>query len=150
MALSVRRANQSDIPWLLKQLKEFSVFYGTKRMLFSASEDQNRRVVSAMIQTDVFLVCVDVYERVGFVSGFLVPHAFNPELRLLSETFWWVSEGSRGSRAARLLLDEFIREGRKKADFIDFSIVVGKTKVNDRTFFKRGFRLNEKHFLLEV
>lgn len=148
--MNVRPAKLTDLDWLMSQLRTFSKFYGTKRMLFSSDEAQNRRVVSAMVVNDVFLVCEDDKGPVGFVSGFLVPHAFNPTLRLLSENFWWVCEGRRGSRAARLLLDAFIEEGRKRADWVDFGIVVGKTKANDRTFINRGFALKEKRFLMEV
>jgi hypothetical protein len=148
--MNVRKAKPDDIEWLLKQLRCFADFYGTKHTLFSKDDGQNRRVLRSMIDSDVFLVCDEGDENIGFVAGFLVPHAFNPTLRLLSETFWWVCEGRRGSRAARLLLDEFIKVGKKQADWIDFAIVVGKTNVNDRAFLRRGFRLMEKRFLMEA
>ena len=43
----------------------------------------------------VVLIAHRGVERQGFIAGFFAPHPFNPLIKVLSETFWWVGEAFR-------------------------------------------------------
>jgi hypothetical protein len=86
---------------------------------------------------------------VGFVSGMLAAHPYNPALTVLTEMFWWVAPEARGSRAGLLLLDAFLAYGERNADWIIFTLE-HHSPVNERTLTKRGFHLHERSYLYEV
>jgi len=48
-----------------------------------------------------------------------------------------------------MLLEEFTDWGKRNADWISFSLE-DKSPVKDTTLTKRGFRLKERSFILEV
>lgn len=148
MKVEVRRATLTDIPWLLIQIAAFEKFAGFKRKLM-ADKAHARRVLAGMISNHVVLIAHKGRERQGFIAGFDQPHPFNPDIRVLTEAFWWVDERSRGSRAGAMLLMEFEILGRAVADWIIFSLE-HHSPVHETHFTKRGFRLVEKAYLLEV
>lgn len=145
----IRRASYDDIDWILPQLKEFSRFYGTKKELFS-TDDYSREGMEAIIKHHVCFIAErkDV-GRVGLIAGFVMPHVFNPNVTVLSEVFWWVDPLYRGSRAALLLLNEFVAWGKKNAQWVTFSLTE-KSPVDDSVLTRRGFHLHERSFLMEV
>jgi len=148
-----RRANTSDVDWLVAQLMEFSNFYGTRLALFSTPE-YVRGAVEAMIKNQpvfVALGCNDrgIIDRLGFIAGVATPHPFNPNIRVFSEQFFWVTPDHRGSRASFLLLTDFLFWGKNNADWITFALE-GRSPMNERALTKRGFKLQERSYLLEV
>lgn len=76
-------------------------------------------------------------------------HPYNPAIRVLTETFWWVTPNARGSRAGLMLLDAFTAYGERNADWIVFTLE-HHSPVNERTLTKRGFHLHERSYLREV
>lgn len=149
MTISVRRASSDDIDWLLSQLKLFSDFFGTKRALFP-SEEHARPGVELMVASHLVLIADHpAIGPVGFIAGYVTPHPYNPSIRLLAESFWWVSEEHRGTRAGLLLLNEFVAWGKANADWVTFALEA-KSPVTDRVLLDRGFVQQERTFLLEV
>jgi hypothetical protein len=147
--LLVRPASLDDIDWLLVQLQAFSVFQDTKRELFP-TEAFAREALAGMIQNHLMLVADHpAVGPVGFISGYVLPHPYNPSIQMLSETFWWVAEEHRGTRAGLLLLEAFLAWGREHADWITFALEA-KSPVSDDVLLKRGFKIQERSFLLEV
>jgi hypothetical protein len=149
MRVEIRRATPQDMDWLIGQLRAFALFMGTKRTLFG-DEQLVRQSLATMIESHVVLIA----ERedgvlMGMIGGLFVPHVFNPEIRLLSETFWWVAVEHRGSRAGLLLLNAFIEYGKSSADWVTMALEQ-KSPVDPRCLSKRGFRLMETNYLLEV
>lgn len=147
--ITVRPALDSDLHFIVNELKAFAQFLGTKTSLFP-DESYAYTATKNLIDNHVLLVAESESGLMGFIAGNLHNHLFNPSIRVLDELFWWVKEAYRGSRAGLMLLNEFTRIGKMKADWIFFSTVDGKTKVNDRSIIKRGYRLQDRLFLLEV
>lgn len=148
LGVVVRRAVESDIPFLLIELKKFSQFFNSKYPLYE-DEAYVRMGLTGMMENHV-LLCATLGETpIGFIGGIVTPHLFNPNIKVLAETFWWVEEGSRWTKAARLLLEELISYGKQNCHWITFGLEM-VSPVNERCLTKRGFHLHEKIYLFEV
>lgn len=145
--ITVRRATADDVPWLLEQLAAFDQFFGSTRSLFP-DIDTARAIVSDLVTTQPFFVAGDS-DLVGFIAGYLTPHPYNPTIRVLTESFWWVDQEFRGSRAGLALLNALIAFGREHADWIVMTLE-HESPVNPETLTRRGFRLKETSYLMEV
>lgn len=149
MTPSIRRAVPTDIPWILSQLKEFSAFYGTKRALYD-DEAYAQVFIETMVRDHLFLVADTVeFGLVGLIAGTLEPHLYNPKMICLNECFWWVDEKHRGSKAGLLLLNAFVHWGKANVDWIWMTLET-HSPVKDATLIRRGFKEQERSFLLEV
>lgn len=149
MRINVRRAQASDTDWLTQELRHFAAFMDTKLPLFG-DEAYVKKALSIMLESHLVLIAEsETGKPMGFIGGMIIPHVFNPEIRLLSETFWWVAAEYRGSRAGLLLLNEFVAYGKEIADWVTVALEE-KSPVDDRCLTRRGFRILEKNYLLEV
>ena len=149
MSVLIRTARLTDIDWLLGQLENFSKFYGTKRSLFGDLE-YSRKFLEVMITEHVFLIAdSDEFGPVGLIAGTLEPHTYNPEILTLIESFWWVDEKHRGGKAGLMLLNAFTEWGKKNVDWIWMTLETD-SPVKDATLTRRGFKEQERSFLLEV
>jgi hypothetical protein len=147
--MKIRAATQDDIPWLLAQLRIFAKFYGTQKSLFGTQQSAAQVMASMIERHVVFIADKPNVGPVGFIAGYLIAHPYNPELTLLSETFWWVQEEHRRSRAGLMLLDKFTDYGAENADWITFALE-SHSPVNDKCLTKRGFKIQERSFLKEI
>lgn len=151
--ISIRKAEPEDLDWLVAELRRFSVCFGTKLSLFPDDPDLARRSLNTILESHCLFVAVRTAvsgsERVGLIAGICGPHMFNPSIRVLTEIFWWVPPEHRMTRAGLLLLDAFIDWGETHADWIDFTLEE-RSPVNERCLTRQGFRLQEKHYLMEV
>ena len=147
--ISVRRAKQDDAAWLMSELKKFSQFFGTKKSLFSESEACWAQLRYFIDHHVVMIADLGETKPIGFIAGCVTPHLFNPEIKVLAETFWWVAEEYRGSRAGLMLLREFMDWGEKNVDWITMGLETG-SPVREDALLKRGFKLQEKSYLREV
>lgn len=143
----VREARQKDIDWILSELKEFSDEYGTQVVLYD--EFHAREGVKTLVKQHVVYLAEDKEGPKGFIAGFVAPHVYNPNLIVLSECFWWVPKKHRGSRAGLLLLRKFVKWGKENVDWILFGIE-SQSPVNPDCLIKRGFKLHERNYLMEV
>lgn len=148
MSIAVRPATPEDIPWLLAQLRQFDAFFGSSRSLFP-SEEHAEAIIAGLIETQPILVAAGTTGPVGFICGAITPHPYNPDLIVLSEMFWWVAEAYRGSRAGLALLNEFIAIGKRHAHWIIMTLET-ESKIDPEHLHRRGFRLKEMSYLLEV
>jgi hypothetical protein len=149
MGITVRQAQHTDIDWIVHQLRKFSEFYGTKLSLFG-DDAYARERLTWIIDCHVFLVADhSQHGPVGFIAGLAQPHFFNPSIRHLAELFWWVDEAHRGGKAGLLLLRAFTDWGRENCDWITCSLE-HHSPVKDETLTRRGFKIQERSFLLEV
>lgn len=144
----VRKALESDLPWIIKELKSFSTFHGAKRSLFH-SEEHAYKIMKTHIDHHMLLVAESGNELLGFIGGIFTDHVFNPTIKMLNETFWWVPEKLRGTRAGLLLLNEFTDLGKKTADWIVFTLE-HHSPVNERCLNRRGYALKERNYMMEV
>ena len=146
--IAVLRANESDIDWIMGELKEFDNFFDSKKSLYGDGVYQ-RDAMLGMIEKQVVFVAWKNGDRVGFIAGFLAPHIYNPDITVLSEVFWWVPVKHRGSRAGLLLLRKFTEYGKQNADWVCLGIE-DKSPINERTLTKRGYKLFERNYVLET
>lgn len=153
MTIRVRKARFEDVPWLLEQLRAFSAFFGTERPVFPTDALRARSFIERLIHQHPFYVatCGDAPHTfpVGFIAGALAPHPYNPEIRQLTEMFWWVDPMYRGTRAGSMLLDAFLEEGRQRAHWVVMTLE-HNSPVNDETLTRRGFKHMSRDFLLET
>jgi len=146
----VRPATLDDLDWLVIQLKDFSDFFASELPLFPTDEFA-RKGITDLIQKHLVLIAYDreTGERMGLIAGVVTPHLFNPDITVLAETFWWVPEEHRGTRAGAILLDAFIAWGKRNADWITIALE-SRTPIKETSLLKRGFRLQERSYLCEV
>lgn len=150
--IEIRPASEGDLDWLVGELREFDRFYQTKKRLFG-DEKIVREKVLEIIAGHICLIAERSgdggAQRIGFIAGLLCPHFYNPDIRVLSQLFWWVLPGERKTLAASMLMDEFLRIGRPHADWITFNMSPW-TPVKPTSFVRRGFTISDQVYLLEV
>lgn len=150
MSVSTRAATQADLPWLVSRLRELSGIYGTKRSLFPTDSLAASKLADFIAAGHVLIVAERSGQLVGFIAGHCAPHFFNPELTMLTHLFWWVDEAHRRTRAAFLLLQDFIREGRERAaHWVTLNLHVS-VPVKLETLIKVGFQPREFTLVMEV
>lgn len=145
----VRRATTADIDWLLGELNEFADFLDTSKKLYADDEAYGRNLLTNFIEKHFVLVAERDGARVGFIAGYVMPHMFNPKLRVLAEIWWWVNPAHRKTRAALMLLNEYTKWGKENCDLVTMAVET-ITPVNERCLTKRGYRLHERSYLLEI
>lgn len=159
----MREATPDDLDWLIQELRAFSGFYTSKLSLFPADESGPRAKMLDLINGQ-FVRIAEIRNRaepgavtqgwldgirVGFIVGMLGTHFFNPEIRTFTEVFWWVTPEHRGTSAGARLFAEFVEFGKLVADWIVFGLE-HNSPVKDETLLSRGFRHQERSFVLEV
>lgn len=141
-----------DIPDILNELRAFSDFYKTKMPMFR-DVDHSTKVITDMINDHSFYVAVkhheEIFETVGFIAGYMFPHIYNPDIKTLVESFWWVRPEHRRSGAGLMLLDTYIEFGKKNADWVIMTIE-DETPIDPKLLIDRGFRLKETNYIMEV
>lgn len=145
----IRRANLSDVPWLLEQLRQFDRFFGGKKSLFPDDPEVATAIVGGLVETQPFFISESKGTPIGFIAGALAPHPYNPSLLVLAELFWWVSPEFRGSLSGARLLAHFIEHGEQNADWIQLTLEA-KSPVSEQSLLKQGFQLYERSYLREV
>ena len=147
----VRDAVLDDIDWLVEELRQLQEFFGKKHSLFGNDENSLRERLEMSITRHKFFIAEhSVHGRIGLIAGVVTPHLYNPEVRVLAEMFWWVVPAHRRTtKAASMLLDEFISWGKKNVDWITFGIQE-KTPIKEDSLIRLGFRLQERAYLMEV
>lgn len=148
MSTIIRNATVDDIEWLLPQLREFSKMCGLSRPIVG-NDEHSRRFLAESIKAGPFFIAERDAIRLGFIAGEIHQHRFNPELKILSEMFFYVDPRFRFSRAGLMLLEHFKLHGKLHADLITFSLLDG-SPVKTESLIKRGFRPMENSFVLEV
>lgn len=146
--IEVKRATIEDVGFLYRELKLFAQVYGTKRSLFPAEEDDALKVIARIVNEHVCFVSWDGEERTGFIAGWFARHPFNPDILLLNEAFWWVSDFYRSTRAGSALLDKYIEWGRLNAHWITMALETD-SPISSRSLTKRGFKPKEISFIME-
>ncbi len=147
--VEIRRAREEDIPWVETELVEFSQSIGTKHSLFPPSAEALRGSLQFFMRDHLFLVAERGTQRLGFIVGFVTPHPFNHKLQVLTEVLWWVPPRHRGCRAGVMLLDAFVDWGKDNAEWVYFAIH-RTTPMSDRALVRRGFREEQRQYLLEA
>lgn len=148
--MKVRLATTKDIPWIIPQLKEFAPLYNTKKSLYG-TDKYSIAYLNVLINEHVAIIAEkDDGTCVGFIMGRYGKHPFNQKIKILAEVFWYVLPKHRSSRAALMLLNAYVKIGKQIADFIYFSLQDERTNIKSKSLLKRGFKMQEKIFLMEA
>lgn len=148
-SITIRNAELTDIDWLIPELREFSKFFGSKIPLFD-DEQYARDGLKNLITSHLFFVASSGDKPVGFISGLVTNHIWNPKIKVLTEVFWWVIPAYRtASKAGLMLLKAFTDWGTGHVNWINFTLE-HNSPVSDRSLLKRGFKPTETNYLLEV
>ena len=148
MPIIIKNAVDNDIEWVVSQLAKFSEFYGTKYKLFGDTE-YIKVNLKKMFDEQLFLIAFNGECRVGFISGNIFNHPFNPNIKTIIETFWWVDEAYRNTRAGALLLEAYIKYGKENCQWVIMNLE-HKSPVREETLLKRGFKNQERTYLMEI
>lgn len=146
--VTVRPALESDASWCINQLKDFADFYGSEKSLFG-DEAYALKAFTEKINKHLVYVAEKGDELVGFISGYITPHIYNPHITVLTESFWWVMPEHRGSRAGYLLFRAFVDFGRENCDWV-ITTLESHSPVKDEFLLKQGFKEKERSFIYEV
>lgn len=149
MGILIRRAELKDIEAVLIELKKFSDFFNSKYQLFGDDDAYNHKVLSILIDRHVFYVAEKSEEIIGFITGTVSPHFFNPMINVLTELFWWMREDHRHSFAGARLFYEFMAYGKKNCQWIIMTLEE-HSPVKKQTLLSRGFKLKESAFIMEI
>lgn len=165
MPIKTRPATTDDLDWVVNELRTFDRYFGARRSLFP-DESYARQVLHEFTAHPDILFQLAIAEnwpfphgerhtaRIGFIVGAVTPHVLNPARRWLHELLWWVIEPMRGSKAAYLLLNDFIDfgKGRGRADVIvvTSNVRAGHASLSHESLATRGFLLRECHYTMEV
>lgn len=151
--VEIRRAGIEDLEWIVQELRAFSDFFGSKKPLFPGEERARLGIINLIENHVVFIAerpdTIEFERRLGFIAGNFSKHPFNEDISVLVETFWWVTPSARGGSAGYRLLNEFVEYGRTRADWISISLEAN-SPVNTDALESRGFKLQERAFLMEV
>jgi len=145
----IRKAEVKDVDQISKHLKDFQEHYGSKHKLYPG-EKKARIALINLISQQYFMVALNKNsDIIGLIAGCLSPHAFNDELKVFHELFWWVQKEYRQEKVGMELLDQCIAFARSKADWVIFGLGPNSTVPRD-LFLSKGFREDEQFFLMEV
>lgn len=145
--ITTRHANMSDLDWIFGECIAFSNAYQSKFSL-AGNEAYGRVFVANLIQNHLVIVGLKDGELAGFIAGMVGPHHFNPDIKQLTELFWWVPPRSRMTGVGAKLFLEFVAFGKQNCDCITMTLE-NETQISDAALAKRGFKLTEKAYLLE-
>lgn len=87
-------------------------------------------------------------ECIGAIGGILQPNIFNPDLKSLTEIFWYVLPSYRKTRAGYLLFKAFDEVGHRKANYTNMCLLFD-SEVSIEGMEKRGYVLKEFAFSKE-
>jgi hypothetical protein len=147
----IRARDREDIPWLLEQLRAFSAFYGTTIPLFPDDPASAASILEAQLSgVNPFFVAVVRGDRAGFISGALMTHPYNAKLRSCRSSSGGSIRNVRGSSGRRAAAPG-VRGPRPRApaDWILMTLEA-KSPIEPRSLERRGYRLHESTYLLEV
>lgn len=137
-----------DVDWLYDECKAFAEFFGTEYNL-AANEVYAKTYLQNLVTQHFVKIAFNEGERLGFIAGLVLPHPFNPAIKILQELLWWVPEKHRQTGAGKLLLDSFIQFGKDNVDIIHMALE-DVSPIGDEVLLKRGFRFKEKAFIMET
>lgn len=139
-----------DIPLICVQLARFAQLYSRKYPPYKDLET-SEKILQNIIENHLFYVAVkdDTHELVGFIAGFVCDHIYNPDIKVLTEAFWWTDEKHRRSGIGMQLLEAFEGWGKKNVDWI-FMTIEEETPLDEKIFLDRGFKRKEINYIMEI
>lgn len=145
--LHIRRANASDLAWIMAEMKDFVGTFNTKKSLYD--KEAMSTIAAEMIKKHFVIVAEnEKKELVGTLGALIQPHHFNPAVTMATELWWWVPVKHRGSRVGLVLLKVFMEWGEKNVDLTVLS-TEATSNIKPASLEKRGFTFTERTFIRE-
>lgn len=144
----VRNAELSDLSLLLEKAPKFFDFLRTKYNLFNWQ--QMARMFLSHIESGILLLAEKDGQLVGGFGATIGGHPYNPDILSAFETFWWIEEEHRNSKAGLLLFNEYIKLAKEKACKMIHISKLEHSPFKETFLEKKGFSLVEKAYLMEV
>lgn len=113
--------------------------------LYGGLYDWKQMKASALLQSR-FMICYRDNAPVGLMVSRLSKSFFDPEIKVLKQILLY---GRPGTRAAYLLMQDFIDFGRANADHI-LTMIGSETNVKRQSLEKLGFQKVEELYRIEV
>lgn len=148
MGVVVRTAEEKDIESVLIELKKFSDFFGSKYPVYGPDETYNRNLILNLLNQHLFLVAEQDGKFAGFICGLVTTHLFNPQIKVLSELFWWVLPEYRETKIGAMLFHEYEKYGAENCQWVIMTIE-SISPVKPESFLNRGYKLKEQAFVKE-
>lgn len=147
--MNIRKATYADIEAMVEEGLNFIRFVAPDKVV--NPDDLYLKLVSMVThKSGVVYVAIEGGRFAGAIGGIIAPNIwFSDELNL-TELFWWVPEHFRGSSAGLRLLKRFIEHGRESEVNRVIMSMEDISPLSDDVFTKRGFKLKEKAFIMEV
>lgn len=173
MDIDIYHAEHADLDWLVQECEEFSKFTSKDKYEIFPGKELARDGLKKLIDNQVVFMSKalkpefqaifndlainggtfkpkdDMWIRTGFMAGMITPHYFNPKITVFTELFWWVPIEYRRGRSGLMLFNMYLEYGKEHADQIIMTLEQ-ESPVNHSFLTKKGFRLKEQAFLLEV
>jgi N-acetylglutamate synthase-like GNAT family acetyltransferase len=143
----IRKAELSDVGWLLEQLKDFDEFFGTTQSLFPDT-DKAKSTIEGLTQTQPFFIAENG-ERQGFIVGVVGRHPYKSDILVMDERFWWVAPKYRGTSVGARLLHRYIEHGREIGVHWNTMVLEDNSPINPESLKRLGYRPKETTWLLE-
>jgi N-acetylglutamate synthase-like GNAT family acetyltransferase len=153
MMTLIRRADPTDFPWLLEQLREFAAYFGGSTSLFP-TDDEARAFLCNLLDAGHPILIAQNDVRTGFLVGTIGPHPFNSARITAFVLFWWVVPKYRGSMAGGRLLLEFRELARQRGATHLIAALQERTiaegLIDPSSLVALGFHPQERAYLLEL
>ena len=147
VGILIRTAIESDIDFVIEELRNFEKFYGGDMFDGMLDSDYARNFLGFLIKDHVFFLAENEGEQLGFIAAFKSPHKFNPKKKALNELFWWIKESARHTRAGYLLLKKYVELGKTFDQCV--MTIEHNSPVKPESINKFGFKFKEMNFVLE-
>lgn len=143
--ITVEELSMQDIDWFVDTVVKSMVVDELKRPeLFDRPTLYN--LVQVGVDAGSAFIARKGDEKIGGIGGLLVPHIFNPNIKVLVELAWYVSPEFRRGRAGFMLVKAFVKKAEECADESTLSLLAS-SQVNHSSLSKLGFSANEVGFL---
>lgn len=144
----VRNATRGDLYNIVREGLEFAFFNETKHLLFDTASVT--KLVLTLIENETLLICEKDGEFAGMFLWYMHEHMFNNNIKIANELVWWVVEKHRNSRVGMLLFKEYERQALLMGCHILTMSKLDVSPYKDSFLEKKGYKLKEKSFVLEV
>ncbi|HLB68751.1 MAG TPA: GNAT family N-acetyltransferase [Thermoplasmata archaeon] len=153
-AIRVTPTSESEFPWIMVKLREQAIDYmtdgGSSLSLYGG--DEHAESMLRLLRADHILLTAvtETGEAVGFIAGWVSGHPFNPAVRVATHFWWYVDPVHRHSRAASLLLSDFVVTAEDRGCQRITLCLGPRTMIRDESLEKIGFKHSDRCYVKEI
>jgi len=145
--VEIKDAQPKDIAWLMCQAEIFAASYKAPFALMDRAHVY--KLIEKLVAEDFFKIAEIDGVRAGLLGATVVPHVFNPQVRMAIELIWYVRKDYRSQGAGKALIESYVEWAKENADVVKMSLH-SDTEVSGNFMAGMGFQFKEKSFMLGV